>query len=101
MYKRQGLFPFKISTAGLLTIGYLAVLSAVAFSLWNQIIRHNPIGKVSIYLFLIPIFGVILSILLLQEALNKSTLIGLALVSIAIFIVNYDFKHFVRSKVKI
>jgi drug/metabolite transporter (DMT)-like permease len=96
----KGFFPFDISTAGLLTIGYLALLSAVAFSLWNQIIRHNPIGKVSIYLFLIPIFGVILSVLMLRETLNMSSLIGLVLVSVAIFIVNYNFKRFITNKVK-
>jgi drug/metabolite transporter (DMT)-like permease len=81
--------------------GYLAVVSAVAFSLWNQMIRHNPIVKVSLYLFLIPIFGVMLSVLLLQEALKTSILIGVALVSVAIFIVHYDFRHFVRNQVKI
>ncbi len=97
----KGFFPFEISTAGLLTIGYLALLSAVAFSLWNQIIRHNPMGKVSIYLFLIPVFGVILSVLLLQETLNMGSLIGLVLVSVAIFIVNYNFKRFMTNKVKV
>jgi drug/metabolite transporter (DMT)-like permease len=94
----KGFFPFEISTKGLLIIGYLSMLSAVAFSLWNQIIRHNSMGKVSIYLFLIPIFGVILSVLLLREPLSINSLIGLVLVSIAIFIVNYNFRRFITNK---
>ena len=93
----KGLVPFRITSASLLTIGYLAMLSAVAFSLWNLVIRHNPMGKVSIYLFLVPIFGVLLSVLLLPETLTLNALFGIILVSIAIVSVNYNFKASIRN----
>ncbi|MGN1317753.1 MAG: DMT family transporter [Lachnospirales bacterium] len=69
---------------------YLALLSSAAFSIWAILLKHNPVGKISVYCFLNPVFGVILSgILLGEDIFNIKTLIALVMVSIGIYIVNY------------
>lgn len=73
----------------LLMLLYLACLSSVAFSLWSQLLKHNPVGKISVYCFLNPVFGVILSgIFLGEDIFNWQSLVALLLVSIGITIVN-------------
>lgn len=46
---------------------YLAFLSAAAYSLWGVLLKHNPLSNVAVYGFMIPVFGVILSQLILPE----------------------------------
>lgn len=46
---------------------YLALLSAVAYSIWAVLLRANPVSRVAVYTFLQPIFGVILSLLLVDR----------------------------------
>lgn len=68
---------------------YLALLSTVTFSIWTVLLKYNPVGKVAVYGFTIPIFGVILSGLILgEEVLTVKNILALLLVSIGIFIVN-------------
>lgn len=71
---------------------YLAFLSAIAYSLWGILLKHNPVSKVSIYSFMIPVFGVLLSSLMLTEQSNVSPIniiITLILVSTGIIMLNY------------
>ena len=44
---------------------YLAVVSAAAFSLWSLLLKHNPVSNVAIFNFEIPVFGVVISALVL------------------------------------
>lgn len=67
---------------------YLSFLSAAGFALWNSVMKYNPVGKVSMYLFFIPIFGVMLSNLMLGEAVNAIILVSLLFVVAGIIIVN-------------
>lgn len=70
---------------------YLAMLSAIATSLWSVLLKYNPVSKVSIFGFMIPVFGVILSALLLgelSEAFNLQSITSLILVSAGIIIIN-------------
>ena len=53
--------------AGVGILIYLSFLSAVAYSLWGLLLKYNPVSKVSIFSFTTPIFGVILSELMLTE----------------------------------
>ncbi|UOK60901.1 DMT family transporter [Paenibacillus sp. OVF10] len=46
---------------------YLALLSSVAFCLWNLLLKYNKVGRVSVYNFLIPVFGALLSALFLGK----------------------------------
>jgi drug/metabolite transporter (DMT)-like permease len=59
----QGFTPASI---GLLT--YMALLSSLAFGLWSTLLKYNPVGRVTIYNFLVPVFGVALSAIFLHEA---------------------------------
>ena len=78
---------------GLLVLFYLAVLSATAFSVWTILIKHNPVGLVAVYSFMIPVFGVMLSGLFLGEAfLNIRILFSLICVSLGIWLVNRQSK---------
>ena len=71
---------------------YLGLLSAIAYSLWGIILKHNKVSNVTVYSFMIPVFGVILSALLVESeragAFKLENIIALVLVSIGIVIVN-------------
>ena len=81
----------EITPTGILLLLYLAFLSAVAYSIWGILLKYNPVSKVSVYGFANPVFGVILSTLILSEghAFGSKSVIALILVCIGIFIVNY------------
>ncbi|MBQ5778214.1 MAG: DMT family transporter, partial [Oscillospiraceae bacterium] len=72
---------------------YLAFLSATAFGLWGVLLKYNSVSKVTIFNFLTPVFGVILSTLLLSENSNVPPLnliITLLLICAGIFMINYQ-----------
>ena len=46
---------------------YMAMISAVAYTLWGILLKYNPVGKVAVFGFTNPIFGVILSAVFLGE----------------------------------
>lgn len=72
-----------------LLLVYLAVISSVAFSLWALLLQYNSVGRISIYGFTNPVFGVLLSGMILGEkVLAPRNLIALLLVSLGIVIVN-------------
>lgn len=74
-------------------LAYLSFLSAVAYALWGVLLKYNPVSKVSIYSFCTPIFGVLLSKLMLSEQSNVSPLnviLTLVLVCMGIIILNYQ-----------
>ena len=68
---------------------FMAIISSVGFSIWAALLKHNPVGKVAIFGFSIPVFGVILSAIFLGEAIFTVKSIGaLLFVSVGIIIVN-------------
>ena len=68
---------------------YMALLSTVAFSLWTLLLKYNPVGKVAVYGFTIPIFGVLLSGILLSETIfSVKYLAALLFVSGGVILVN-------------
>lgn len=72
-----------------LLLVYMALLSTVSFSLWAELLKYNPVGKVSIFGFSIPVFGVALSAIFLHERIiSGQNLVALVLVSVGIIIVN-------------
>ena len=80
---------FTLASSALLL--YLAVLSSVAFALWTILLKHNRVGTVTIFNFLIPIFGAILSAMFLGETiLEWKNLLALALVCFGIWLVNRE-----------
>ncbi|MEK4359569.1 DMT family transporter [Paenibacillus sp. FSL M7-1455] len=85
---RSGIAPFSFDAKGWLLLIYLSVLSAAGFALWNTVMKYNAVGKVSLYLFLIPVFGVLLSAVLLDERVSAWIGLSLGLVVAGIVIVN-------------
>ena len=68
---------------------YMALLSTVAFSLWTLLLKYNPVGKVTMFAFSIPVFGVIMSGIFLGESVfSMKNIIALVLVSVGIGVVN-------------
>lgn len=79
----------QVTPAGILLLGYMALLSALAFSIWTALGKYNKMSKIAIYNFLTPVFGALLSALFLGEALfNVHNMLALLLVSVGIGIVN-------------
>lgn len=79
------------SLAGAGVLLYLGMLSAVAYTLWTVLIKHNSVSGVVIYGFMTPMFGVLLSAILLGEfsqAFSWNTLAALAMVCAGIVCVN-------------
>ena len=40
---------------------YLGLISAVAYTLWSILLKYNPVSRVTVFGFMIPVFGVLLS----------------------------------------
>ena len=79
------------TTGGVVIIFYLAMVSAVAYTLWSILLAWNDVSKVAIFGFVNPLCGVILSALILGEvkqAFNVGSLAALILVCAGIYIVN-------------
>lgn len=80
---------FDISSTAMLV--YLALVSAVAYSLWGILLKYNPVSKVAVFGFMNPVFGVILSAVLLGEgaqAAGGKSILALVFVCVGIYIVN-------------
>ena len=76
---------------GVLT--YLSFLSATAYALWGVLLKHNPVSKVTVYNFCTPVFGVLLSNLVLTEQTGVAPLnlaLTLVLICTGIVMLNYQ-----------
>lgn len=77
--------------AAIALLVYLSFISAAAYSLWSATIAANDVSRVAVFGFINPVFGVILSALLLGETSVLSPALAVAslvLVSAGIIIVN-------------
>lgn len=75
-----------LQSGGLLL--YMALLSSVAFAVWSLLLKHNPVGMIAAFNFLIPVFGVSLSAIFLGESLLRWSYLGaLILVCAGIWLV--------------
>lgn len=73
---------------------YSAILSAVAFALWYSILKYHKAGIISIYKFITPVSGTILSAIFIPgEYLNGYIFAALSLVAVGIIAVNYKRKQ--------
>jgi len=74
---------------GYLLLLYMALLSSLAFTLWTMLLRHNKVSSITVFFFLIPVFGTLLSALVLKESVFKlQYLVALPSVAIGIYLVN-------------
>ena len=63
---------------GMMMLFYLAFASAAAYTIWSQLLKYNPVSKVAVFCFMTPVFGVLLSTILLQESDQISLFQGAA-----------------------
>ena len=81
---------FNLKGAAILV--YLSFLSAIAYALWGMLLKFNPVSKVTIFSFMTPVFGVLLTKLMLPEESTVklvNLLISLVLVCLGVFMLNY------------
>ena len=80
---------------GVLMLVYLALVSSVAYTLWGLLLKRNDVSKISVFGFMTPVTGVILSTLLLGETdtLGIKHLISLLPIAAGICIVNLRSKQ--------
>ena len=84
-----------VTFQGILLLLYMAFISAGSYTLWSLLLKYNPVSKVAVFGFCTPIFGVILSAVILGESTSfqLKTLIALMFVCVGIIIVNYKKKQ--------
>ena len=89
VFARDVAFTFTPASSALLL--HLGFISAAAFTLWSALLKHNQVSKVSIYKFSIPVFGVLLALIFLQEAFDVvSVMIALIFVAVGILLINIE-----------
>ena len=84
---------FDLSAFAILT--YLSLLSAVAYALWGILLKHNPVSRVTIFSFMTPVFGVLLTALMLPDESTVgiiNLIASLVLVCAGVFMLNYTHK---------
>lgn len=74
--------------ASTLLLIYMSLLSSIAFAIWTQLLKYNKVGIISMFNFLVPVFGTLLSAIILGENIfDIKILIALILVCYGIFLV--------------
>jgi len=70
-------------------IVYLAIAgTVVAWVLWAYVLKNVPASNASAFIFTVPLFGMVFSLLLLGELITLQFAIGAVLVSVGIIVVN-------------
>lgn len=70
---------------------YMGFISAFAYTVWGILLKYNEVSRISVLGFMNPVFGVLISALVLHEgaeAANIYSLLALLLVVLGIVIVN-------------
>ncbi|WP_421378290.1 DMT family transporter [Bacillus salacetis] len=78
-----------ITSTSILIILWLAIMaSIVQFAIWFYLLQKEDPAKVSSFLFLAPLFGVLTGWLVLKEQLHLYTVIGGSIILAGIYLVN-------------
>jgi drug/metabolite transporter (DMT)-like permease len=81
---------YKINVSILALLIYQSVIVAfMSYFIWFKLIHEYSVSRLSAFTFFTPIFGVLFGILFLNEELTLSLMVGLPLVSLGIFFVNW------------
>ena len=82
---------FNVKSTAMLV--YLVILSSAAFSLWTILLKYNRVSMVTVFNFMVPIFGTLLSALFLNESfLEWKNALALVLVCLGIWLVTKEEK---------
>ena len=78
------------SWTAIMLLIYMAMISAVAYTLWALLLKFNSVSRITVFGFMTPVFGVFLSALILKEydMIDLTCLVSLLLVCLGIYIVN-------------
>jgi drug/metabolite transporter (DMT)-like permease len=80
----------KIDLSIVINLFYQSVIVAfMSFFVWFNLIHSYAVSRLAAFTFLTPLFGVLFGILFLSEEFTISLMIGLPLVSLGIFFVNW------------
>jgi drug/metabolite transporter (DMT)-like permease len=80
----------KIDLSIVINLFYQSVIVAfISFFVWFKLIHSYAVSRLAAFTFLTPLFGVLFGILFLSEEFTISLMIGLPLVSLGIFFVNW------------
>jgi probable blue pigment (indigoidine) exporter len=87
----------------ILIVLWLAVMSSIVqFGIWFYLIQKNDPGKVSSFLFLAPLFGVLSGLILLREPVTLQMIIGGFFILAGIFLVNRpEFRRTILEKTEV
>jgi len=69
---------------------YSAFLSAVAFTLWYALLKYNKPGEITMFRFLIPVSGSVLSVIFLKEKFTLNVALSLLFIVAGIILVNRE-----------
>lgn len=83
----------KITPMGIIVLFLLVLVSAVGFSLYNQLICYNPVGEIAIFNSFIPILGTILSCVILGEKFMVKYLAAGIMVVAGVYVVHHKPKR--------
>lgn len=76
-----------VTPGGLLILIYLSMTASVTYSVWSLLLKHNPVSRIALFVFFTPAVGVILSALLLHEALGMGWMLSVALILVCLGII--------------
>jgi drug/metabolite transporter (DMT)-like permease len=76
-------------TVGLSFFYQSVIVAFVSYFAWFKLIHEYSVSRLSAFTFFTPIFGVLFGILFVHEELTYSLMVGLPLVCLGIFFVNY------------
>ncbi len=65
------------------------IVAFISYFVWFKLIHQYSVSRLSAFTFFTPIFGVLSGILFIREEFTVSLMVGLPLVSIGIFLVNW------------
>lgn len=79
----------EVSSSGIAVFIYLFATLGLSFWLFSQLIKYNPLGKVTIFNALMPIFGTFASAIILGESIGKINIVfALIFAVIGIYLIN-------------
>ncbi|MDM8534197.1 DMT family transporter [Clostridiaceae bacterium HSG29] len=79
----------KFNTLSFTLLIYASFISSAAFAIWFTLLKYHKAGEITLYRFLIPVSGSILSVIFLaEEHFTINILIALFLVSTGIILIN-------------
>ncbi len=81
---------YRVDATVLASLFYQSVIVAfISYFIWFKLIHEYSVSRLSAFTFFTPVFGVAFGILFLKEELTASLMVGLPMVSLGIFFVNW------------